>query len=147
MIQIVRIEDGLPEGFEALRREAAAEGFRHVERLAVGYASGAMRFDGEGEALFGAVVDGELAAVGGVTRDEENPGLDARRMRRLYVRPAYRRRGVGRALAGAMIQQAMAAAPLATVNAGTPDAPAFWEAMGFAPAHAGGRVTHALARE
>ncbi len=132
MVQIVRIFEGLPEAVEALTDEARAEGFHHIGAMALDWASGAMRYDREGEALFAAFVDGELAAVGGVTLEEMDPALShARRMRRLYVRPAHRRRGVGRTLAGAMIQQGFACASVLTVNAGTPDAPAFWEALGF----------------
>ena len=142
-VQIVRVEEALPEGFEALQAEASAETFQHVDRFAEDWASGAMRFDREGEALFAAFVEGELAAIGGVTQDEMDPDLGALRMRRMYVRPAFRRRGVGRALAGAMIQQGMAGATVLTVNAGTPDAPPFWEAMGFAPDSRNGR-THVL---
>ena len=35
MLQLVRIEDELPDGFEALRAEGEAEGHRHMTRLAV----------------------------------------------------------------------------------------------------------------
>ncbi len=139
-VQIVRIKEALPEAFEALQAEARAETFQHVDRLTADWASGGMRFDREGEALFAAFVEGELAAIGGVTQDEMDPDLGALRMRRVYVRPAFRRRGVGRALAGAMIQQGMAGAIVLTVNAGTPDAPAFWEAMGFVPDPRNGRT-------
>ena len=142
-VQIVRVQGALPEGFERLRCEAAAEGFDHVERLAREWFSGALRFDGEGEALFAAFVDGELVGVGAVSHEHLEPSLGAMRMRRCYVRRAFRRRGVGRALAGAMIQQGLACAPVLTVNAGAPDAPAFWSAMGFAPDARNGR-THML---
>ncbi len=142
-VQIVRVVDALPEDFERLRAEAEAEGFGHVERLAREWASAEQRFDGEGEALFAAFVDGELAGVGAVSREHLDPGLGAMRMRRCYVRPAFRRQGVGRTLAGAMVQQGFACARVLTVNAGTPDAPAFWTAMGFAPDARNGR-THVL---
>ena len=142
-VQIVRVFDELPDGFEALQAEARAEGFGLVDNLAEEWRTGARRFDREGEALFAAFLVGELAAVGGVTLDEKDPDIGALRMRRLYVRPARRRSGVGRAIAGAMIQQGFAGARVLTVNAGTPDAPAFWEAMGFRPDRRNGR-THAL---
>jgi GNAT superfamily N-acetyltransferase len=142
-VQVVRIDGELPEGFERLRAEAAAEGFDHIERLASEWSSGAQRFRQEGEALFAAFVDGELAGVGAVSHEHLEPALGAMRMRRCYVRPALRRRGVGRALAGAMIQQGLQTARVLTVNAGTPDAPAFWSAMGFAPDARNGR-THIM---
>ena len=142
-VQIVRVMGELPEGFAGLRGEAAAEGFGNIEKLATLWTSGEQRFDAEGEALFAVFVDGELAGVGGVTREHLEPQLGAMRMRRLYVRAPFRRRGVGRALAGAMVQQGFAGADVLTVNAGTPDAPAFWSAMGFEPDPRNGR-THVL---
>jgi hypothetical protein len=42
-----------------------------------------------------------------------------------------------------MIARGFAGAPILTVNAGTPDAPAFWTAMGFRPNPRNGR-THVL---
>jgi GNAT superfamily N-acetyltransferase len=142
-LQIVRVSGELPEAFEQLRQEASAEGFDHIERLAAEWASRSQRFDGEGEALFAAFVDGELAGVGAVSREHLEPQLGAMRMRRCYVRAPFRRSGVGRSLAGAMIQQGFASASILTVNAGTPDAPAFWAAMGFLPDPRNGR-THAM---
>lgn len=94
-------------------------------------------------ALFAAFVDSDLAGVGGVT-PETGLAEPAMRMRRLYVRPAFRRAGVARALAGAMMQQGFQSAPLLTLNAAaSPAAPPFWEAMGFEPVD-WPRVTHAL---
>ncbi|RIJ44429.1 GNAT family N-acetyltransferase, partial [Maribellus luteus] len=107
-------------------------------------ADGANRFDGQGEALFAAFVDGELAGVGGVSAET---GLAAMRMRRLYVRPSFRRRGVASALAAAMIQQGLQGARLLTVNAAASlAAPPFWEALGFRRSGRAG-VTHQLDRE
>jgi ribosomal protein S18 acetylase RimI-like enzyme len=66
------------------------------------------------------------------------------RLRRLHVRPAFRRAGVARALAGAMMQQGFQAAPLLVLNAAASDAaPPFWETMGFERVDWPG-ITHAL---
>ena len=133
-MQIVRVFDALPEGFEPLKAESVAEGVRNMTLLAAEWTSGVEQFDGPDEALFSAYIDGDLAGIGGVTT-ETGAGQRAMRMRRLYVRPAYRRTGLGRVLAGAMMQQGFAAAPLLTANArATAAAPPFWEAMGFEPA-------------
>jgi len=144
MLQIVRITDALPEGFAALRVEAAAEGYRHMERLADDWAAGAERFDKPGEALFAAYVEGELAGIGGVTREPSDPVGDVLRARRLYVLPRFRGTGAGRALVGAIVQQAFQEASRCTVHAGR-DAPEFWDAMGFARTDAPG-LTHELRR-
>ncbi len=100
MIQIARIVERLPEGIGALRAEADAEAIGGPARLMAQWEDGAQRFAGDGEALFAAFADGELAGFGGVTI-ERAAGEPAMRMRHLYVRPGFRRSGVGRALAGA----------------------------------------------
>jgi hypothetical protein len=53
-MRLERILEELPAGFDVLRAEARAEGYRHVDRLAEGWLAGTMRFDGEGEALIAA---------------------------------------------------------------------------------------------
>ncbi|MGC9270282.1 GNAT family N-acetyltransferase, partial [Acidiphilium sp.] len=86
------------------------------------------------------VSGGDLAGIGGITRDPIAPR--AFRMRRFYVRPLFRRTGVGRAL----VTQLMAAVPhgaIVTVHAGDAAASAFWVALGFAPEARDGH-THVL---
>jgi GNAT superfamily N-acetyltransferase len=111
-LQLV-IED-LPAGFDALRAEALVEGYRFVERLAADWRSRAIRFDSEGEALLAAHVSGVLAGIGGITIEPVLPG--AVRMRRFYVRPAFRRSGVGFQLATALLAR-MIPGRLITVKA------------------------------
>ena len=133
----------LPASFGLLWAEARAEGHRFMERLALDWHAGAMRFDHPGEVLLAGHIGGALACMGGLTRE---PGLpDALRMRRFYVRPGFRRRGAGRQLAAALLGRAAQASRRVTVNAGTADAAAFWEAVGFAPDRRGG-WTHAFSQ-
>ena len=142
MVNVLRLVEALPDGFDVICAEAAAEGVRNMAMLAVEFGSKDDPFTDPG-ALFAAIVDGDLAGVGGVT-PETGLAEPAMRMRRLYVRPAFRRRGVARALAGAMMQQGFQTAPLLTLNAAaSPAAPPFWEAMGFETVD-WPRVTHAL---
>lgn len=140
-VQIVRIEGQLPEAFPTLRAQADAEGVRNMTLLAEQWAAPDNPFQDPG-ALFAAFVGRELAGIGGVT---PQAGLTrpAMRMRRLYVAPAFRRHGVGRMLAAAMIQQGLQSANLLTCNArATAAAPPFWKAMGFAPAPEGLGFSH-----
>jgi GNAT superfamily N-acetyltransferase len=131
MLRLVQITDELPAGFDIVRAEAQAEGYRHLERLAADWASCAMRFNGAGEALLAATVEGVLAGIGGLTIEPAVP--DAFRMRRFYVRPRFRRQGVGRKLAEVLVERPLSAGRLVTVNAGSADAPAFWATLGFTP--------------
>lgn len=127
MLQLVRIDRELPEGFDRLRAEAEAEGHRHMTRLAEELASGAARF----EALFAAFQEGGLVGIGGMTA-EPTPAVEpAFRMRRLYVAPSARRAGVARSLASALLQEAFGQVGLVTVHAGGEAASQFWEAQGF----------------
>jgi GNAT superfamily N-acetyltransferase len=142
VVVIARVVESLPDGFDVILQAAASEGVRNMAMLAEQWDSGEQRFDEPGT-LFAALVDGDLAGVGGVAV-EPAAGEPAMRMRRLYVLPAFRRFGVGRRLAAAMMQQGFQATPLLTVNAAASEAaPAFWEAMGFERAVAAG-YSHTL---
>jgi GNAT superfamily N-acetyltransferase len=123
------VVESLPTGFDALRAEALAEGYRFVERLAADWTAGRMRFDGEGEALLSGRVSGVLAGIGGLTIEPAIP--DALRMRRFYVRPAFRRTGLGRQIATTLLA-GVSTDRLVTVNA-APASFSFWESLGFVP--------------
>jgi GNAT superfamily N-acetyltransferase len=128
-IALVPVVDALPAGFDVLRAEALSEGYRHVERLAVDWASGAERFDAPGETLLAAFITCGLAGIGGMTVDPAN--RRALRMRRFYVRRASRRNGVGRCLAEALMAKARQLERCVVVNAPTVEAARFWEELGF----------------
>ncbi len=121
--------EALPAGLPALRAEARHEGFRFLERLASDWEAGTARFDRPGEVLLAGLVADVLAGVGGLTLDPVAPS--ALRMRRFYVHPAFRRCGIGRALARALLERPGTAGRRVTVNAGIAGAPMFWEALGF----------------
>ena len=129
-LELESVTGDLPAGFETLRAEALAEGFRHIERLGAEWASRTTRFDREGEALLAARLNGVLAGIGGLTIDPVVPG--ALRMRRFYVRWQFRLVGVGRKLATALLEQTGDTHRPITVNA-NPASVAFWESLGFKP--------------
>jgi GNAT superfamily N-acetyltransferase len=139
-LRLERVIDKLPEGFDALRAEALADGHVFVERLADDWNSCAMRFDREGETLLAAYANAELAAIAGLTLEPLVAG--ALRMRRFYVRPSYRRRGIGHKLATQLLVQARSTGKPVTVNA-APASFSFWESLGFVRDRHGGH-THIL---
>lgn len=130
----------LPAGFDALRREARAEGYRFIERLAADWASGETRFDRNGEILLALRVARALVGIGGLTIDPVIAG--SLRMRRFYIRPTFRRRGLGRMLSEALLDHAHRLHLPVTVNAGA-GSEHFWEALGFRAQLADGH-THVL---
>jgi len=127
MVQTVRIEGALPEGFEALRAEAAAEGHRHLDRLAEEWTAEPNLF----HALLAVFQDGDLVGVGGITDEPGDTPEPAWRMRRLYVARRARGMGVARTIANGLLQEALDSVGLVTVHAGNPGAERFWAAMGF----------------
>ena len=142
MIRLERVVGALPATFEMLRAEARADGHSMLDTLAKEWASGVTRFDRPGEALIAAYSGAALAGIGGMTREPAIPG--ALRMRRFYVAFAYRRHGVGRALATALLDEARRQGCAVTCNAAG-GSERFWEALGFAPDRRDG-WTHLLAR-
>lgn len=128
---IVQPVTTLPDDLQALRDEARGEGFDHIDVLWTEWQTGANRFARPGELLVAATVAGELAGIGGVTEDFLDRG--GLRMRRFYVRPAFRRSGVARALASRVLEHALPLQRPIWLFAAGPEAVRFWEAMGFVP--------------
>jgi GNAT superfamily N-acetyltransferase len=142
MLQLVRLFDELPDGFDDLVAEASGEGVRNMALLAEGWKAGA-RFQGDGEAILAAFLVGALAGIGAMSV-EPAASEPARRLRRFYIRPAMRRRGVATALASALIHEGFDSVDVLTVNARASKAAApFWEAQGFV-ADASGPWTHVM---
>jgi GNAT superfamily N-acetyltransferase len=127
-MRLERVITELPAGFDVLRAEARAQGYRHVDRLADEWRAGTMRFDREGEALIAAHLGGDLSGLGGLTIDPFQ--RDALRMRRFYVRAAFRRNGIGRAIAENLLVRARRFGRKVTVNAGV-GSERFWQSLGF----------------
>lgn len=138
-LRSVRID--LPTGFYALRAEARrgiSASRKARDRLGCRHGT----FDREGEALFAARVDGVLVGIGGITIEPVVPG--ALRMRRFYVRPAFRQAGVGGKLAMALLA-GVRPNQLITINAAPRSIP-FWKSIGFTADQHDGH-THTLNRE
>lgn len=130
-VRLEPVVEALPAGFDQLRAEAGAEGHRFLDRLANDWASGVIRFDRLGERLLAAYSDDDmLVGVGGITVDPEIP--EALRMRRFYTCSAFRRTGIGRAIAETLLESALNRVDTITVNA-APASFRFWESLGFVP--------------
>ncbi|MBB4238753.1 GNAT family N-acetyltransferase [Rhizobium esperanzae] len=128
-IDIRMIRDRLPDDIADLESEARREGYSHIARLIDDWSAGAVRFERDGERLLGAYVDEAIVGVGGVTIEAAMPG--ALRMRRFYISPTMRGRGIGRMLALALLDHARSCCSIVTVHAGNADAAKFWESLGF----------------
>lgn len=142
MILIRPVTLPLP-GFEALAAGAAAEGFEFLDRLLVEWESGSNRFDRPGEALLGVFDDETLIGIGGLNRDPflDDPAVG--RIRRIYIRAAWRNCGIGANLVSALLGRANGSFDQVRLRAVSKDAGRLYERLGFQPiedAHA----THVL---
>ena len=142
-IRVMRLS-GLPDGFEELAADALADGHRVLEVLRADWDSFALRFERPGEALFAAYAGSALLGVCGLTPDPYTKGEQAARVRRIYVRRAARRHGVGRELLRAIAAEARGQGWLRLRLRAPPEAFAFYEACGFLRAVGEPAATHSL---
>jgi GNAT superfamily N-acetyltransferase len=132
MIPIQRVVLPVP-GIERLLVEAREEGYDFIETLVEEWASAENRFDAPGEILCGHLEEGLLVAVGGLNRDPFAGRPDMGRLRRVYVRPAWRNKGIGRALVTALVDQARTHFRCVRLRAENADAARLYERLGFSP--------------
>ena len=132
MITIQKIELPVP-GMESLQSEADAEGYDFVQTLVEQWASAENRFDAPGETLCGHLDQGLLVAVGGLNCDPFAGRPDMGRIRRVYVRPSWRNKGIGRALVISLIDQARTHFRCVRLRAENAEAARLYERIGFAP--------------
>ncbi len=130
MPTIQRIDLPLP-GIEQLQRDALDEGYKFIERLSEEWSSGANRFDAPGEILCGCMDEGVLVAVGGLNHDPFVAASDVGRIRRIYVRPAWRRKGIGEALVTTLVESARKTFRCVRLRTDNPAAAQLYERLGF----------------
>ena len=132
MIAIQKIE--LPiSGMESLQSEALAEGYGFIQTLVEQWASAENRFDAPGEILCGHLDQGLLVAVGALNIDPFAGDNEIARIRKIYVRPAWRNKGVGRALVTTLVEEARKSFRAVRLRADNMNAARLYEKIGFAP--------------
>jgi len=132
MIVIQKIELPVP-GMESLQSEALAEGYGFIQTLVEQWASGENRFDASGEILCGHLDQGLLVAVGALNIDPFAGSTEIGRIRKIYVRQAWRNKGVGRALVTTLVEQARIHFRCVRLRADNTHAARLYEKIGFAP--------------
>jgi len=133
-------------GVEILQSEAQVEGYDFIETLVEEWASATNRFDAPGETLCGCLDQGLLVAVGGLNCDPFAGRPDMGRIRRVFVRPAWRNRGIGRALVTGLVEEARTHFACVRLRAENDGAARLYERMGFIPI-ASPDATHILVFE
>jgi len=142
MTELRQIHDLLPNDLSPLLTASTAEGFRFLSRLAAEWEAGTGRFDGAGERLLGCYDGGQLVAVGGLTRDPFSVNAGVGRLRRVYVLPNARKRGIGAQLVRALEAAAVGYFSELVLRTDTPTAARFYEALGYLPQPSGSTATH-----
>jgi GNAT superfamily N-acetyltransferase len=115
----------------ALQSEAAAEGFRFVEKLIEDWMSAANRFDRPGELFLGGFRDGRLAGVCGLNHDPYTDRDGVGRLRHLYVRQDARRNGIASALVRLILDEAKGTFQVVRLRTDTPETAEFYTQLGF----------------
>lgn len=143
VVDAVTIEEAgtrLPDGLARLADVADADGVRNMRILVDRWAEGGFTRPGE-RLLVARSSDGDLVAVGGITECPHVAG--ALRMRRWFVDPRWRRRGLARKMADDLIAGAWSHTDTITCNAqASAAAPPFWESLGFEPVDTIPGITH-----
>jgi GNAT superfamily N-acetyltransferase len=124
---------------------AKSENINVVSNLISSWSDNESFFGERGEGLWIArsTESGEVIGVGGITICPTF--TEGRRVRRFYIAPHWRRRGVATALANECIERAKSAG-VSTVTchaAASAMAPRFWESIGFEPVR-DSEITHVM---
>ncbi|MCZ6643720.1 MAG: GNAT family N-acetyltransferase [Gammaproteobacteria bacterium] len=133
---------GVSKGIRNLAAIAEADGHRNINTLISEFEAGVNCFDKPGEALFGAYNGTTIVGIGGVNIDPfENLAVVAR-VRRVFVAPAVRRRGVASVLMDEI--ERIARGHFSKVQLYTTSATAshFYIARGYSPVYGRPRVSH-----
>ncbi|WP_127583901.1 GNAT family N-acetyltransferase [Paenibacillus koleovorans] len=128
-----------------LVEESLHEHYRHIERMAEEFTTGANRFDRLGEALFGAYRDGQLVGIGGLNRDPYGEAQNSvGRVRRVYVSPSCRGTGIALLLMETIIREARLHFQVLTLRTDNPIAERLYRKLGFVVTDAYLSSTHVL---
>jgi GNAT superfamily N-acetyltransferase len=128
-----RVRSIYPYDWSAVLGASQSEGHNMVNRLLTDFRAGENRFDAPGERLFVHLSGNGVLAVAGLNREPDGRLPFAGRVRRLYVAPDCRGRGLGRSLVTAIIAAAEPYFKMLTVNVGKLDSWGFYEHLGFTP--------------
>ena len=127
-----------------LLEESVFEGYNFIAKLLDEYTTGINRFDGMGEALFAVIRTDEVIGIGGLNRDPYLNRSDVGRVRHLYVLPAYRNMGTGKALLLTIIEEAKKHFQLLTLYTENRAADKMYRDAGFSRADGVYKASHVL---
>ncbi|MBS1524773.1 MAG: GNAT family N-acetyltransferase [Bacteroidetes bacterium] len=130
-IKLIKIEESNFLLIGQLAEEAASEGYAFVQRTIDEWETGVNRFSDDGEALLGLMAGTKLIGIGGLNRDTYTEQPNIGRVRHLYIRSAYRRKGYATILMKTIINQAGQHFAMLRLFTDNPEAAVFYETLGF----------------
>ena len=130
-MQIKRLEVFDPNLLKDLIKLSQKEGFRFLDRFRTEWENGKNQFDGQGEGIFQLTINGKLVGLVGLNRDPYWQDALIGRLRRLYIHPEYRNKGLGRKLVAFILDFAKAHFQLITLRTDQKVAAQFYLALGF----------------
>jgi GNAT superfamily N-acetyltransferase len=142
-VEMVAITDANYLLIESLVDESKQEGFEFVQRTIDDWNSGANRFRQAGEGFWGLVSGAGLIGMGGLNIDPYVEDAGTGRVRHLYIRQAYRRKGCAALLMNTIIERAQLHFHLLRLFTANPGAAVFYEKLGFEHLP-GDKVSHVL---
>ena len=129
----IRIESINSYDWEQLLSISQSEGSGIVKRFITDFRAATNRFNAPGEALFVHLSGNTVIASAGLNIEPDNCIPMAGRIRRLYVIPEYRSKGLGRSLIDEIELIAKNYFNILTVNVGKLPARGFYEHINFVP--------------
>ena len=134
----IRLINWEQDDLSMLLTASELEGYKQIRRMLTDWQSGTNRFDKPGECMFVAI-KGDVVGVCGLNDNGDNRG----RLRRLYVHPNYRNKGVGNKLTQACIDHGLQTFENIVTNAGGDMAMRFYNRLGWRQINED-RLTHSL---
>lgn len=131
-INIKQVTD-LPQDIHVLAESALTEGLNIVSQLITDFETKKKQFDQPGEFLLLAYEQDKLVACGGLNLQWNDYEVEHRigRVRRFYVLPTYRKKGVGKLLLQALEQKAKQNFSALCLNTESKDAVQFYQKMNY----------------
>jgi N-acetylglutamate synthase-like GNAT family acetyltransferase len=133
----------LPDDLDLeLAKSAEEEGFSPVEWLREQWLDGTNQFSLPGEWLLAARIDGRLVGICGINQDPYDASGSMGRLRRLYVLPKSRRKGIGSRLVEEAVQASCEHFKGVNLRTLDDNSAVFFESMGFSRIRGVEGVTH-----
>lgn len=131
----IQIEDvtQLPADIQALGKKAQSEGYSFINRMIEEFENGLNRFDHDGEFLLMVYDNQKLIGCGGLNQQkaEDDDPRKIGRLRRFYILPKYRKKGIGKILLQHLEKRAVKNFSALCLKTDTQSAAHFYQKMNY----------------